>query len=72
MQTSSKISNIQFELLKLYANNISDLDLVEIKKLLANYFKNKLDVAFDEFYESNHLTPEDLQNWALEHNRAAN
>lgn len=72
MRASSKISNIQLELLKLYANDISDLDLVEIKKLLANYFAKKLDVAFDDFYGNNHLTPEDLQNWAYEHNRVAN
>jgi len=72
METSSKISNIQFELLKLYANNISDLDLVEIKKLLANYFAKKLDGAFDDFYDNNKLTPKDLQNWAYEHNRASN
>jgi hypothetical protein len=58
--------------LKLYANNISDLYLVEIKKLLENYFTKKLDLAFDEFYESNQLTPEHLKNWAFEHNRAAN
>jgi len=62
VRASSKISNIQLELLKLYANDISDLDLVEIKKLLANYFAKKLDVAFDDFYCNNHLTPEDLQN----------
>jgi len=37
MLTSSKISNIQFELLKLYANNISEVDLIEVKKLLASY-----------------------------------
>lgn len=69
MQISSKITNIQYELLKLYANNISDLDLVEIKKMLANYFVKKLDIGFDEFYNSNQLKPEDLQNWAYEHNR---
>lgn len=69
MQSSSNISNIQFELLKLYANNISEVDLIEIKKLQASYFGKKLDAAFDEFYESNHLTPENLQNWAMEHNR---
>jgi hypothetical protein len=71
MQTISKISNIQYELLKLYANNISEIDLVEIKKMLASYFAKKLDSAFDEFYESNKLTPEILQNWAMEHNRVS-
>ena len=72
MQTISKISNLQYELLKLYSNNISEADLFEIKKMLASYFANKLDSAFDEFYDSNNLTPENLQNWALEHNRIAN
>jgi hypothetical protein len=72
MQSSSKISNIQYELLKLYSNNISEVDLVEIKKILAAYFAKKLDSAFDDFYDSNKLTPDNLQNWATEHNRIAN
>ena len=72
MQTSTKISNLQYELLKLYSNNISESDLVEVKRILASYFAKKLDSAFDEFYESNKLTPETLQSWASEHNRIAN
>jgi hypothetical protein len=32
------LSNLQLELLKLYANNISENQLIEIKLLLANYF----------------------------------
>jgi predicted hydrocarbon binding protein len=72
MQTNSKISNIQFELLKLYVNNISDVNLFEIEKMLASYFAKKLDTAFDDFYESNKMTPENLQNWESEHNRIIN
>jgi hypothetical protein len=37
MEMPSILSNLQLELLKLYANNISDEQLVEIKLLLANY-----------------------------------
>jgi hypothetical protein len=72
MQAKSNLSNIQTELLKLYSNDISDSDLIEIKKLLAQYFANKLDENFEEFYKSENLTPEELIDWSMEHNRTSN
>jgi hypothetical protein len=32
------LSNLQLELLKLYSTNLSQKDLVELKRVLANYF----------------------------------
>lgn len=72
MIISSKLSNIQTELLKLYANNVSEVDLVEIKKILASYFARKLEIAFDDYYDENNLTPDIVESWANEHNRLAN
>ena len=56
MHASSSISNIQQELLKLYAANIADADLLNIKRYLAKYFASKaideadriLEVGFEE------------------------
>lgn len=71
MQISSKISNIQYELLKLYSNNLSDEDVLSIKKILAEYFAMKLDSSFQIFCETNQLGPDELLSWSKEHNRVS-
>ncbi len=70
MQAINKISNLHYELLKLYANNIAEEDLIEIKKMLAAYFAKKLDSSFEKFYDSESLNPDILKSWANEHSRA--
>ncbi len=74
MQTAtySGLSNMQVELLKLYANNISDDKVLEIKQLLANYFAQKATEAMDKVWEEKGLTEQDMINWTNEHNRAKN
>jgi hypothetical protein len=42
MITTAKLSNVQLELLKMYANNVSDEDLTEIKQLLIAFFAEKI------------------------------
>ncbi len=66
---SKPMSNLQAELLKLYANNLSDTDLFEIKLMLGKYFANKATDAMDEVWEKQNLTEQDMINWANEHNR---
>ena len=46
---AQKLSNIQFELLKLYSTNIPDEDVANIKNLLANYFLEKAEKKIEEF-----------------------
>jgi hypothetical protein len=74
MQTSthSGLSNMQVELLKLYANNISDDKVLEIKQLLANYFAQKATQAMEKVWEEKNLTEQDMIDWTNEHNRSAN
>lgn len=66
------LSNVQIELLKLYANNISEADLREIKLMLSNYFANKASDAMDQFCAEQNLSPQNIMAWANEHNRAEN
>jgi hypothetical protein len=63
------MSNLQAELLKLYANNLSDEQLFEIKIMLGNYFAQKATEAMDEIWEAQDLTQQDMTNWTNEHNR---
>ena len=66
-----KPSNVQTELLKLYANDISEEQLFEIKLMLGKYFAQQATEAMDEVWEQQNLTQQDMTNWTNEHNRTA-
>ena len=68
-ETGQGLSNLQQELLKLYANNISEENLYEIKQLLTNYFAEKATQAMDKVWEEKGLTPQDMIDWTNEHHR---
>lgn len=61
------LSNLQLELLKLYARNVSEADLKAIRYLIGLYFAEKATAAMDQFVEENKITPEQLAAWAYEH-----
>ena len=63
------LSNLQVELLKLYANDVSDETLHDIKLLLSNYFAEKATQAMDIVWEEQGLTPQDMVDWTHEHHR---
>ena len=65
-------SNVQLELLKLYASGISDEDLQEVKQLLSEYFARKANDEMDAFIADNKLSAEDLIQWSKEDNRSEN
>jgi hypothetical protein len=70
MGASTQImSNIQLELLKVYANGVPDSQLHEIKLLLSTYFAEKATEAMDKIWEEKGLTEQDMINWTNEHNR---
>lgn len=71
MQTVG-LSNVQKELLKLYANDVSEESLLEIKQILANYFAEKATLAMDEFWDENGLNEQTMIDWTNEHERAQN
>lgn len=62
----SGFSNVQLELLKLYANNVSERNLLEIRQLLAVYFAQKATEAMDAEWNNRNLTAEDMKQWASE------
>lgn len=67
MITSSiPLSNLQLELLKLYSSNISESELLEIKRFLAKFFMkkaiNEADIIWDEKGYSDTL----MQDWLEE------
>ncbi len=53
-------SDLQLELLKLYARQVSEQDLLEIKRLLAQYFLDKASDQADQVWEEKGLTEEEI------------
>ncbi len=65
-------SNLQLELLKLYANGISDEQLIEIKWLLGKYFAEKATAGIDNIIKVKNFTANDIIEKSKEHHRSAN
>lgn len=50
------LSNLQLELLKIYARNVSEQDLVQIKLILGQYFADKASDLADKIWVEKDLT----------------
>jgi hypothetical protein len=54
-------SNVQLELLKVFSYQISDSDLIELRRLLAQFFAQKAVEAADAAWEDNNWTDADIE-----------
>ena len=64
------LTNLQRELLDLFALDLPDDELREVRRLLARHFADKAAAGFDAFADEHGLTPEDTDRWAFEHRRS--
>jgi hypothetical protein len=69
LETPSSFSNLQKELLKLYAVNVADEDLLQIRLMIGNYFANKATNAVEDFLADKNISTTEYNNWQNEHNR---
>lgn len=60
---SSKLSNLQFELLELYTESVSEEELKDIKHLLSMYYAQKAIAAADRVWEEKQLSNVTMQQW---------
>ena len=54
-------SNVQLELLKVFAHQVSDSDLEELRLVLAEFFSNKAVEAADSAWDRKEWTENDVQ-----------
>jgi len=66
MMQTTKLTNLQLELLKLFAHDISDKELLDIKRMLADYFSRKLVKEADRVWDEKGLTNDDMDRWLKE------
>ena len=69
--TSSNITNLQVELMKVFSFNLEESQLFEIKQLLALYFAEKATNEMDNLWEEKKWSDETMQQWLREHNRTS-
>jgi len=67
--TKQPLTALQLELLKLFARDVEESDLIEIKKLLIQYFANKAMDATDKVWEQNKWNEKDECRFLNEHIR---
>jgi hypothetical protein len=53
-------TNVQLELLKVFAHHVSDSDLLELRRLLAQFFAKKAVEAADAAWDKNGWTDTDV------------
>ncbi len=53
-------SNVQLELLKVFAHHVSDNDLIELQRLLARFFAKRAVEAADAAWDKNGWTDADV------------
>ncbi len=71
MDLKPPLTNLQRELMDLFALEVPEEDLREISVMLARYFAEKATEGMDRFCEAQGLTAEDLKRWADEHERSS-
>jgi len=57
------LSNAQIELMKLFGTNLSDSEIVELKKVLSHFFADKAIKAADEIWDKRELNDDDMDRW---------
>jgi len=60
------LTNLQVELLQLYSLNLSDEELLAIKRLIARYFADKASDEMDRLWGKNRWTDETMDKWLSE------
>jgi hypothetical protein len=69
MVTSAKLTNLQLELIKTFARPIPENQVLEIRKILADYFAKKIDDDVDALFEANQWDSSKTNEWLNEHLR---
>lgn len=63
------LSNAQIEILSLFNQDISEMEILELKRLLVLFKSKRAFALINDLWETNGWTEETMQIWAAEHNR---
>lgn len=71
MTAQKKLTNLQLELLKIFSFDIPEKQLLEVKKLLSDYFLERARDEMDEMWDEKGWSEETMQQWLREHMRSS-
>ena len=63
MVANQPLTNLQQELLKLFAQQVAEADLVNIRALIGQYFAQRLTNSADEAWTKNGWTAQTMHEW---------
>jgi hypothetical protein len=63
---SLPLNNVQMELMKLFSTGLNDRDLIELKKVIAKFYSDKVIKQANEIWDAKGLTNEDMDKWLNE------
>lgn len=63
MSAQQPLTNLQVELIKLYALHLSNEQLLEVKQVLAGHFAKQLMHHVDDLWQKQGLTAADMEQW---------
>ncbi|NJC28277.1 hypothetical protein [Neolewinella antarctica] len=66
MILESPLSNVQLELMKMFSHELTDEDLVSLKRTLANFFAEKASNEMDKLWDENGWSDRTMDNWISE------
>ncbi len=69
INTAYSLTNLQLELLKVFARKVSDDDVKAIRKMLVQYFAKKAMNIADQTWDEKGWTNQDAENMMREHHR---
>lgn len=69
MTTHPPLTNVQLELLKLYSLDLSDAELLDVKRVLARHFASRLTTHVDAICQEKGYTADDMESWLEEENQ---
>lgn len=67
MELAGDLTNLQHEFIKVFSFNLPEVQLLEIKDLLARYFADIASDEMDKLWDENGWTNETMDNWSKEH-----
>lgn len=68
-KTISSLNNAQLEILKLFTRELTDQDLLEIRRLIVRYLAQKATKLADEIWDKKGWTDEDMEKLLQLHER---
>ena len=66
MTPNQPLTNLQQELLKLFAQQVSEADLLNIRTMLGQYFGQRLTKLADQAWEQQGWTDQTMHDWLNE------